>query len=80
MTDMDKLMACCHCVKMSGQFHLCMMILLSDHREFLVKWDHIGGIMVNMLILSAVEGGFVSGQVKARTMKLVFAFQLSIQH
>ena len=43
--------------------------------------DRIGGVMVNVLTLSAVEPGFKAGWVKPKTIKLVFVeSSLSMQH
>ena len=41
----------------------------------------IGGVMVSVLVSSAVDRGFESGRVKPRTIKLVFVISsLSTQH
>ena len=46
-----------------------------------ISVNRIGGVMVSVLASNAVERGFEPGQVKPKTIKLVFvASQLSTQH
>ena len=44
-------------------------------------FNRIGGLMVSVLASSAVDRGFEPGQVKPKTIKLVFVtFPLGTQH
>jgi len=52
-----------------------------QYKQFSVKQNRIGGIMVNVVASSAVDRGSSPGQIKPKTIKLVFvASPLSMQH